>query len=345
MIAALRARAPALAIHVRSNAPHWIFRERDAQLACSGAELELDVGMLQPNGLDLDLPATLAAHERFCARWNAHVDREAAFLREASARLVVSDIAPLAFAAAARAGLPAIGIANFSWDWILDAYAPAEPRWRPIVSRYAEAYASAALLLRLPLCGEFQAFPRIQDLPLLVNRSRRSREQCRRSIGLEPSDRRRAVLASFGGFGSAAVPGSAREEFEGYVFVSIGAPPAELGAAWISLPRPAPFPHEDLVHACDALLGKPGYGTAAEVLAHGTRFLYLPREDFREIPALLSALQPWGGSRELPRADFESGRWRGALDALFAQPAPRRWEPSDGAERAAEILLGALGSS
>src|SRR5262245_18919540 len=170
VIAALRARAPALAVHVRSDAPHWIFGERDPAVACSGAGLALDPGLRQRNGLDLDLPATLDAHERFAADWDAHVAREAAFLRAEGARLVVSDIAPLAFAAAARAQLPAIGVANFSWDWILEPYAASEPRWRPIVSRYADAYAGASLLLRLPLCGEFPAFSRIRDLPLLVNR-------------------------------------------------------------------------------------------------------------------------------------------------------------------------------
>jgi len=342
VIAELRARAPSLAIHVRSNAPHWIFRERDARAACSGGELELDPGMLQPNGLDLDLPATLAAHERFCADWERHVAREAAFLRELGVGLVVSDIAPLAFAAAARAGLPAIGVANFSWDWILDAYCAREPAWRPIVARYAEAYATAELLLRLPLCGEFPAFPRVRDVPLLVHRSRRSREACRRAIGLDPRERRRVVLVSFGGFGHAALRAAAADDLHGYLFVSIGAPPAELGAAWQLLPRPAPVPHEDLVQACDAVLGKPGYGTVAEVMAHGARFLHLPREDFREIPVLQSALRRFGGSRELPRADFESGRWRGPLDALFAEPAPRPCEPADGAAHTALALLEAL---
>jgi hypothetical protein len=342
VIAALRAREPELRIHVRSTAPHWIFRERDAQVVCSGAELELDVGMLQPNGLDLDLPATLAAHEHFCARWDEHLAREAGFLRALGAGLVVSDIAPLAFAAAEQVRVPAIALSNFSWDWILEPYAASEPRWRAVIDRYAAAYASAELLLRPPLSEALGAFPSEREIPLVVNRSRRSRAECRRALGLAEGDPRRLVLVSFGGFGAGAHTNAAREDLSAYRFVSIGPFPVALGADPIELARPCPLPHEDLVNACDAVLGKPGYGTVAEVFAHGARFLFLPREDFREIPVLLAALARRGGSAVISRADFESGRWRAALDALMAQPAPAPEPASNGAEIAAESILAAL---
>ena len=34
----------------------------------------------------------------------------------------MGDIPPLAFAAAAAAGVPAIALCNFTWDWIYGAY-------------------------------------------------------------------------------------------------------------------------------------------------------------------------------------------------------------------------------
>ena len=36
---------------------------------------------------------------------------------------MVADIPPLAFAAAHRLGLPAVGVTNFSWGWIYAPYA------------------------------------------------------------------------------------------------------------------------------------------------------------------------------------------------------------------------------
>jgi hypothetical protein len=98
------------------------------------------------------------------------------------------------------------------------------------------------------------------------------------------------------------------------------------------------MPHEDLVHACDAVLGKPGYGSVAEALAHDARFLYLPRHDFREIPVLEEALARHGRARCMPREDFIAGRWRRHLDALFELPPP----PSTLARDGAEVLAGHL---
>ena len=43
-------------------------------------------------------------------------------LRALDAALVVADIPPLALAAARLAGVPAIALGNFTWDWIYRDY-------------------------------------------------------------------------------------------------------------------------------------------------------------------------------------------------------------------------------
>jgi L-arabinokinase len=338
LIAALRTRAPGLRVHVRSQAPAWIFRERDARVECSAAPI--DPGVIQPSGLDLDLPATLAAHQAFVADWESALEREARALDALAPALVVGDIPPLAFAAAARAGVPGAALANFSWDWIFETWAAADPRWGPIIDRYREAYAHAEVAYRLPFHGDFSAFRRVVDTPLLVNRSRRSRLECRSELGVSARDPRRLVLVSFGGFGSAAVRVDGAEDLSAYLFVGLGGPaPAGFPGQWIDVARPSPLPHEDLVHACDAIVGKAGYGTIAEALAHGRRFLFLPRADFPEVPVLEEALLRHGCARAMPRDDFASGRWRAHLDALFAQPEAPCELACNGADAIAEALL------
>ena len=338
LIAALRARAGrALEIGVRSDAPHWIFTERDPVLRCAAAPV--DPGVLQPNGLDLDLPRTLAAHEALAAAWEESVEREAQAIDDFAAQLVVGDIPPLAFAAAQRAGVAAFAVANFSWDWILEGYAEADRRWQPIVARYRAAYFGAEALFRLPFHGDCSAFARIVDVPLLVNRSARAPEECRRRLGLSAGDRRRLVLVSFGGFGSSPFDATAGDDLSETVFVGFGPRPRGFTTDWIELPRPTPIPHEDLMQACDAVIGKPGYGTLAEAIVHRTRFLYLPRTEFREIPILEAALARHARARPLPRDDFEAGRWRPHLDALFALPEPGEPLAANGAELIADALL------
>jgi hypothetical protein len=96
------------------------------------------------------------------------------------------------------------------------------------------------------------------------------------------------------------------------------------------------------VQACDATLGKPGYGTVAEAIAHRTRFLYLPRTNFREIPALERGLARYACARSMPREEFARGRWRPHLDALFAMPEAREALPAHGSQVIADALLARL---
>lgn len=343
VIAALVARGlPPERITVRSEAPAWIFTGRVPGVRVAPAAI--DPGVLQPNGLDLDLPGTLAAHLAFTHAWEDRLAREAAFIESSGAALVVGDVPPLSFAAAARAGVPAVAMANFSWDWILEAYALDEPRWAPIIDRYRGAYGEAGTLYRLPLHGDLSAFREIVDVPFVVNRATRSREACRASIGVGPAEGRKLVLVSFGGFGSGPFGASEAEDLSPYLFVGTGPRPPGFAGEWIALPSPSKEPHEDLVLACDAIVGKPGYSTVAEAIAHEARFVYLTREGFREVPELEAGLARHACARPMPRGAFESGHWREHLDALFLAPAPSRNVACDGAERVAAALLDRLAS-
>jgi len=338
LLAALRARGgPALALHVRSEAPAWLFRDRVAGVEVSRAPI--DPGVIQSSGLDLDLAATLAAHEAFLAGWDGAVAREAAFLEALRPDVVVSDVAPLAFAAAARVGAPGVGVANFGWDWILEPWAAREPRFEPPRARYAEAYATALRLFRLPLHGDFPAFRDVVDAPFLVNRSARTRAECRAALAVPAGDGRPLVLVSSGGFGSGPIDARDADSADGFRFVGVGEKPAGLRADWHALPSPSRLAHEDLMRACDAVVGKTGYSTIAEAAAHGTRFLYPPREGFRECEVHEREIGRHCAARPIARADFAAGRWRAPLEALFALPPVRSDASFDGAERIAEALL------
>lgn len=337
-LAALRARGGAdLRIHVRCEAPHRKLSPERLDLECSSAPI--DVGMLQPNGLDLDLEASLEAHRAFLAGWDAALEREAAWIADLGARLVVGDVPPLAFAAARRAGVPSLAVTNFSWDWVVAEHAATDPRWQPIVDAYRKAYGEATLLLRLPLSDGLTAFRESVDVPLLVNVSARSRAECRQAIGVVPDEARRVVLVSFGGFGGVSAEAEEDEDLSAYLFVCSDDPPRRRDSEWVRVETSDALPHEDVVHACDALIGKPGYGTVSEALAHGTRYLWLPRPGFCEAAPLVEGLERHGCALPMPREDFAAGRWRPHLDALFALPQRPARIRTDGAAVIADTLL------
>jgi len=336
-VALLRALArPGIALHVRTQAPHWLFTEECPEVRCSSAEI--DVGMAQVNSLDIDVPATLAAHEAFCAGFESATQREAAFLRDVGASLVLSDVPALACAAAHAAGVPSAAVSNFSWDWILEPYAASEPRFAPVAERYRAAYALTDTLYRLPLGGELTAFPKAVDAPLVVRKSPLGREEARRRIGLE-RERRPVVLLSFGGFGPGGLMPRAGEDLSDFMFIAFGPKPDGLKAAWMELPQHSTRSLLTLISAADALISKPGYGAASESLAHRTRFLYLPRQGFREVSHIVDGLRRWGVCAPISREDFSGGRWRGHLEALLAAPASWADLRLDGAEHIARSVL------
>lgn len=331
LLRALRAQRPGLKVAVVSDAPSWIFTDAIPGISCFKANV--DPGMIQLNGLDIDLPRSLAAHERFVARWKRSVEVERRRLSRLKPALVVGDIPPLAFAAAAAAGVPSVGIANFSWDWILSRYSARQPRWKPIVQQYATAYGQAGELFRLPLSpNAFSAFRKVTNVPLLVNRRRIKKKEMRRMLGIAAADRRPLILITFGGFGSGPLRAGQGDAMPDFLFAGFGPKPGGLNADWISLPRRLKFPHVNVLAACDAVIGKPGYGTFAEVLAQRRPLLYLPRQQFAESPVLAEWINRHGVARPISRGRFYSGRWRPDLEALLSQKDSWSDLPLNGAE-------------
>ena len=338
LAAALTRRAPRLRLGIRGELPAWLFRE-----AAPEAELSRgagDPGMQQRDALRVDLERTAAAHAHHLARWDETLEQEAAWLRRRGARAVVSDVGALPCAAAARAGIPAFAVSNFSWDWILSTYAATWPELAAARACYAQAYALAELAFRLPLHGDFGAFRSIRDTPHLVRRATRSRPEVRRALGIPAEDDRPLVLVSFGGFGPGKLPPIDAPEM---LFVGFGPSPPTLGPRWIPLPLPSPLPHPDLVAASDLVVGKTGYGTVSEVLCHGSRFLYLRRRGYPEDAVLAAGLRASGCAAEFPAEDFRKGRWRTHLEALHAKPPGPR-APADGDRVIARALLERLAS-
>lgn len=337
---ALKARRPGLNIEVRTAAPARLFSQRAAFV--TRPPREIDPGLIQLNGLDIDYAASLAAAEKFLAGWEEAADAESRHLRESGAAFVLGDVPPLAFEAAARAGVPSAAVSNFSWDWVLADYAAAEPRWRPIAERYAAAYARAGELFALPMTAPMPAFAKLTRTPLVARPSAADPRQTRRALQLPPDEERPVVFVSFGGFGPGEMDLRRSEDLSDVRFVGFGAKPRGLKAEWTDLPRAGKLPHVDVMAACDALLGKPGYGTFSEALAQGKRILYLPRVGFAETPFLVTFIESVGTARVLPRDDFFAGRWRGALEALLEQPL-KPPVPATGADFIAERLASRLG--
>jgi L-arabinokinase len=303
-----------------------------------------DVGLVQKDALTIDEQATAAALHEFLGGFDALVSREARFLREAGARAVLGDIPPLAFAAAAAAGVPGVALGNFSWDWIYGHYGERHAVLAEAARHAAAAYAEAELLLRLPFAGDLSVFRRVVDVPLLARRPSMSRQEARSRLRL---DERPTVLLSFGGIG---MPGLSPSTFAGldeYAFLLTGQAAAgdarnvrRLEAAQLA---EAGLEYPDLVGACDVVVSKPGYGIVTDCIGARTRLVYTDRGDFPEYDVFVREMTQFLPAVFVASAELREGRLGGALRRVLEMPFPA--EPAlDGAEVAAERLITELGS-
>jgi hypothetical protein len=342
VLRAVRTRAADLPIVVRTSAPAFLFEGVIAP-PLAVQRLEGDVGIVQQDALVMDLEGTAAAWRAFMEGWNDRVVGEAAWLRQAGARLVLGDIPPLAFAAAAEAGVPSVALGNFSWDWIYAHLAEGEPVLGEAAKRAGEAYARADLLLRLPFAGGLSAFRRIEDVPLVARKPTVAKSEARARLGL---DERPAVLLSFGGVGLPGLKPDAFAALTGHQVlltgrVGDGAAPANLrrldGPALLA----AGLEYPDLVGAADVVVTKPGYGIVSDCIGAGTRLVYTDRGDFPEYPVMVAEMPRYLPAVFATNEEVREGRLRRALEAVEALPFPPP-PRTDGASVAAERLLSLL---
>jgi L-arabinokinase len=303
-----------------------------------------DTGITQTSSVQHDDAATVRDAIAFYSGFERRVDDEATALAGNDVRLIVGDIPPLAFELAARLGVPSVAIGNFTWDWIYDTHPgllDAAP-WIPALIR--GAYAKADRALELPFAGGFEVFPRVEKLPLIARRPTRGRGETRAHFRIPPD--RPAVLLSFGGYGMPGLDVS-RIDCPDWTLVATDrvlpmngrARPEHLVFIEEQQFLSSQFRYEDLVAAVDVVMSKPGYGIVSECIACRTPLLYTSRGDFREYDIFVRDMPRYLRCQFLPQGDLFDGRWRVALDALTAQPAPAETIATDGAEAAAAALM------
>jgi hypothetical protein len=338
----LRTMRPDLAFHVRTTVPRW-FLDFNVAGTFTYGRARLDVGAVQADSLSVDLEGTLRAYDAIATDQQALVAREIAALAPQRPVLVFADIPALALDVAASLGVPGIAMTNFSWDWIYADYVRDFPAFGHLVDGLRRSYARAALLLRLPLHGDLDAFRHVRDIPFVARRARRARRDVRQRLGL-PSDAPVVVL-SFGGLGIAVrttpvVPRDMIFVTNQPLFPGVASPwcrtipTAELTAAGLR--------YEDLVATADCVMTKPGYGIVAECIANATPMVYTPRSRFAEYDRLVPGIQAHLANAEISNEDLYGGRWVPALECVLAQPRRAATADVGGARVAAEALLAHL---
>lgn len=341
-------RRPDCPVVVRSSVPRW-FIERSVRGTVSVQACQADTGVAQIDSLTLDESETARQAACFYATFDVRAAAEAAELRQLKTALVVGDVPPLAFAAAALAGIPSVAFANFTWDWIYEGYPRFEREAPGVLDVMRRAYAQASLALRLPFHGGFVPMGhQTVDVPLVARRSTRPRQEIRALLDLE-SDRP-VVLASFGGhatrlpFIDIARRNDLTLVLTDYEADDTGDEPRLRCFAGETLAARG-LRYEDLVAAVDVVVSKPGYGIVSESIANQASLLYTSRGHFVENNVLLQQMSKVLRCRFIGQDALRAGDWRPSIEALLAQPPPPSRMDASGATVVANAILSAAGSA
>jgi L-arabinokinase len=329
--------APALEIVIVSTLPEFLVHQSLGD-SVPIRRRQLDIGLVQRDSIQFDLSATLERLQSLHDQRDALVADEIHFFKTQEIQTVVCDIPFLPFAAASQAFIPAIGMGNFTWDWIYQAYAAADSRWTPLVDWIRESYHKCHLLLQLPMHGDCSACPHIQDVPLVARRAQRKREETLKILGLGLDQK--VYLISFGWLELGETALKRLEEITDAMFLFKH--PLSFQFRNGMCLDDHPLSYEDVVAAVDGVITKPGYGIVSDCLAHGTPVIYTDRGFFPEYDILVREMAKHLTTVYISSEDLYAGKWEAAIEELQRQPRVAPTLPCNGAKVCAEIILSYL---
>ncbi|KAG0077899.1 hypothetical protein BGZ90_006351 [Linnemannia elongata] len=150
------------------------------------------------------------------------------------------------------------------------------------------------------------------DVPMVVRKAISTRDDVLRALGVDEDTIRtkKMVLVSFGG--QRLKQGWGNPLPDGWIGVICGLPVShELPAGFYRSPHGVYVP--DLTHAADIVIGKLGYGTCSECIAHDTALIYVSRPQFIEEHGLIRMMIKHGLPVEMTAEEFETGLWQRSI--------------------------------
>ncbi len=337
---ALHEQSPVFHFEIFSQTPEWFFSQSlTPSFTCHG--VKTDIGLVHTTALQIDLKKTLTALMRFYPLNPKLIDRVIQKIQLLDVPLILSDISPLGIAAAKSARVPVVLIENFTWDWIYHEYTAADSRFKTIIGYLKAIYDSADYRIQAqPVCD-----PKTGSwvIPPMARPPKSSRQQTRQQLGI--GQEQQMVLMTLGGIHE---PIPCLRQMMAYpepvVFVICGLPESYPDLNFrniICLNQSSEFHHPDLVYASDAVIGKVGYSTMAEVYHAGVPFAYIRRNHFRESGVMESYIRSQMPSKSIAPHEFYSGAWLDGLPELLAMGVAREAK-QNGAAQAAAIICDIL---
>jgi hypothetical protein len=332
---ALTAIDPAFHFEIFTTVPDWFFRQ--CHSFCFKYHYMLtDIGLVQQTPFQADLAATVRALKQFLPFDPTKIATRAETLRQQNCELVVCDIAPLGIRIAQEAGVPSVLIENFTWDWLYQGYSNKKLKEFNLYLQPIFADASYHIQAQ-PVC---QSDPAALSAAPASRKIKMTSRQIRRRLGL--SDSCRVVMITAGGAPTNYSFIDKLKRVTDMYFILPGSADIESRQdKLILLPDNSVYFHPDLINAADAVVGKVGYSTIAEIYQAGVPFGYVARPDNREMQPLVDFIENQMSGMAIAESEFVSGTFIEHLDKLLKIPRSPDNLPN-GADQIASFITALL---
>jgi hypothetical protein len=336
VIAALQDITSNIQFEIYTQVPLWFFKDSLSKRSFNYHDLLTDIGLVQTSPLHEDLEQTIQFLDNFLPFNSLLVAKLAKKIKDSQCELIVCDTAPLGIAVAKEAGIPAVLVENFTWDWIYEGYLGQVPEIAKHIYFLKDLFASVDYHIQTqPVC---QANLINLTTQPVSRKARLSKKEVRKKLSL-PQDAP-MILISMGGIPPQCYSFLEKiAERQGIFFVIPGVSESvQRNKNLVLLPHHSSFYHPDLIEASDLVLGKLGYSTLAEVYWAEIPFGYITRPRFRESETLAKFVGQEMSGFAISESCFATGDWVSLLPNYLNLPSPRRIGPN-GSEQIARFII------
>jgi hypothetical protein len=334
VMGAIQERSSGIRFEIFTTVPQWFFEESLSGPFSYHALLN-DVGLVQEGPLCADLSGTVAFLDEFLPFNLRQLEDLAEKVTRLKCAMVFCDISPMGIAVAREAGVPSVLVENFTWDWVYREYVLEEAGFKPHMAYLESLFLSADFHIQTaPVCSKGTVH--LATGPV-SRKAGKDRLQVREKLQIP--EQAPLVLITMGGIPKDHGFIGQLASQKGIFYVAPGAGtdfrPSENV---ILLPHHSDFYHPDLVHSADAVVGKVGYSTLAEVYHAGVPFGYIKRTRFQESEILSRYIEDHMTGYSIDERVFETGDWIHRIQELLDLPHFPGEEPN-GADQVSNFIL------
>jgi hypothetical protein len=330
---------PDILIVFVTTAPRWLLQSYlDDHADFIYRPRAFDIGVIQSDGITMDLAATLAKMQEFQRRETQIVAGEVNFIRLNQVKLILADLPAMAVTIAQSAGIPCWMMGNFGWDFIYSAWGS---EFQEIAAWISQRYQQCDRLFRLPMHESMSSFPRVEDVGLTGGNPRYSEVELREKFLLD-KDKEKTVLLTFGGLGLQAIPYHNLQHFPDWQFITFAQNVPDLPNLVKIIDNS--YRPVDFMPLCGRVISKPGFSTFAEAIRLQIPIVSLTRDGFAESPLLMEGLKKYSYHQIIDGETFFASKWE-FLASDLQSPQTKTSVANNGAETIAQAIVKFLSSN